>query len=313
MANIPYGSSQAEGAISIDSQIDLLDKSIETIWMQRNEFTGVLAQFFMKMQGQGGVDMKMSNVGSTLPLPIKNEDNEALPYFNPPAGFDKTYTYVNYRSGIRVLRSALESDRFSKVMSMVTGQAKSAFRLDEYLRAGIFDNAFTGTSGADSLSLCNGSHPNEASETGTWDNSSTGALSGPNLQALRLKGANMTDAQGDPDPLMVQKLLVQPALEQKAKELVNSTKDAETALNTETQLITTLDVVVSPYLSSTTQYFLIGDRQGEGKGLFEIVLSDWNVGDNSPANRDIVVDKRVRGRKVIDFHTSRNVIGSTGA
>lgn len=313
MANIPYGVSQAEGAITIDSHIDLLDKAIETIWMQRNEFTGKLAKYFMRVQGQGGVDMKMSNVGSTLPLPQKNEDNEALPYFEPPNGFAKTYTYINYRSGIRVLRSAMESDRFSKVMQMVTGQAKSAFRLDEYLRAGIFDNAFTGTSGADSLSLCNDSHTNEASETGTWDNASTGALSGPNLQALRLLGANMTDAQGDPDPVMFGDLVVPTALEQKAKELINSVKDAETALNTETQLITGFDVVVSEYLSSTTQYFLVGDRQGEQKGLFEIVLADWTVTDNKPANADIVVDKRVRGRKVIDYHTSRNIVGSTGA
>ena len=302
------------GVIDRSTYPDLLNKAIDVVWTARNQIAGnVLGQFFDTDTKDSGLSHVISYVTSHLPLPVENEDTDALPNFTPAPGYDKTITLINYRSGIRVTDTMVRADRFDKIMAMTKGQIVSAARLDEYLRAAIFNNAFTGTAGADSLSLANDSHPCENTEAGTWDNSGTGALSGPNLQALRLLMRKAVDAQGDPDWVNPMTLLVPEDLEQKADELTGASDKPEGMLNDPNVLIPSLKVVVSPYLSSALYYYLIGDKQGYEKGLHEVVLEDWNLKENTPQNADIVLDKRIKAIKAFDFTVSRNVYASTGA
>jgi hypothetical protein len=291
----------------------LIDRAIDAVFMQRDELAGVvLNQFFDTVKINEGLDYVIAGVTSQLPFPQENEDTEALPYFTAAPGFKKSLTVTEYRAGIRVSRIIIEAQRHKQAIAMASGQAKSAARLDEYLRAAIFNNAFTGTAGADSLSLCHDSHPHENTEAGTWDNKSTGAFSGPNLHTLRLLARKMTDPQGDPDWQMPVALLIPEDLEQSALEITKSDGKPGTALNDPNVLINGLKVVVSPYLSSAVQHFLICDRKGEEKGLHEVVLSDWSIANNSPANVDIILDKRIRAVKGYGYSRSKNTIGSTG-
>jgi hypothetical protein len=310
--------SAAQGAITKDSLVDAVDKSIDTLWLRRNEFIGALAPFFDVDKKSGGLSHVISSVGSALPLPTENEDTDSLPYFQPAAGFKKTFTTVNYRSGIRVTDTMLAADRFDVIVNTAAGQMKSGFRKDEYLRASIFNNAFTGSGGADGENLCSNSHPNEAGETGTWDNLGAAALDAgtgsDHLQALRLLAAQMTDEQGDPDPVSPKWLLVPTELQQVALELTAFGDAPRTAPggsnNDPNVLVNELVVITSPYLTSVDAYFLIGDRAGPSKGLHEIALQDWNIADNAPANADIKIDKRIKAIKTYGFTTCRNVIGS---
>ena len=299
------------GTITQD-MVDLLDKSIDEIWNRRDEHAGVLARFFDVENKSEGLSHIITNVGSELSLPQISQDTEALPYLVPADGFKQTFNLINYRSGIRVTDTVMRADRFDKILFMASGQIKSGMRKDEYMRAAIFNDAFSGTAGADSLPLCDNSHPQENPEQGTWDNLSTGALTTANLHALRLLARKMTNSQGDPDPAMPQTLLIPPDLEREARELVTSTLDAETNLNTRTVLIGDLELVVSPFLTDTDAYFLLADRQGQNKGLHEVRLMDWEIGNNSPANVDIKIDKRIKSIKAYGFTTSKNVYGSAG-
>ena len=307
----------ATGTIDRNAAPDLLNKAIDLVWLQRNELAGVvLDKYFEVVPKDSGLSHILTSVTSHLPLPVENEDTEALPYFTPAPGYDKTIVLINYRSGIRVTNTMLKADRFSKVMGMTTGQIKSSARLDEYLRAGIFDNAFTGDAGSDSKDLCDDDHPHENGDAGTWDNKGTGALSGPNLQALRLLARKMTDPQGDPDWKDVKDLLVPEDLEQKALELTGFggvRSKPEGALNDPNVFLPTFNVVVSPYLSSAVQYFLIAPGMDYERGLHEVVLEDWNIGPNSPANRSIVVDLSICAIKAFAFSRSKQIFGSTGA
>jgi hypothetical protein len=72
---------------------------------------------------------------------------------------------------------------------------------------------------------------------------------------------------------------------------------------------------VSPYLglSSSTQYFCMGNRESYDKGLHQITLIPWNIKNNNPANADIVVDKRIKAVHAIGFTVSKNIFGSTGS
>src|SRR6056297_3107623 len=105
----------ASGTLDRTSAVDLLNKAIDVVWMQRNELAGVeLGQFFDRDTKDSGLTHVISSVTSQLPLPVENEDTEALPYFTPAPGFDKTITLINYRSGIRVTDTMMKADRFDR-------------------------------------------------------------------------------------------------------------------------------------------------------------------------------------------------------
>ena len=304
----------ATGVVDRTSAPDLLNKAIDVMFLQRNEVAGVvLDQFFDMDSKDSGLSHVISSVTSHLALPVENEDTEALPYVTPAPGYDKTITLINFRQGIRVTDTMLRADRFSQVMGMVSGQMKAAARLDEYQRASILNNAFTGDAGSDSKDLCDDEHPHENTEAGTWDNKGTGALSGPNLHALRLLARKMTDPQGHPDWCTPVCVVLPEDIEQTALELTKSDGKPATALNDPNVLIDGLKVVVSPYLSSATQYYLFCDRTGLEKGLHEVSLLDWRIADNNPSNASIVVDKELKAIKAWAATVSKNIYGSTGA
>jgi len=125
----------------------------------------------------------------------------------------------------------------------------------------------------------------------------------------------MTNDQGDPDPAMLQALVIPPALQQKAEELTKSPKRAEDALNGNTVLIDGLQIIVSPYLglNSSVQYFGFANRTGFDKGLHQFTLIPWNIKNVNSENPDIILNKRIKGVHAIGFTVSKNIYGSTGA
>jgi len=306
-----YKYSGAQGIMDIDTYVDNLDRAIELLWMRKDSHKGVLAKYF-DAQDVESISTSVSSVGQTVRMPVENNDTEELPYVQPAPGKKMTFTLVNYRVGIRVTDTMIRADRFGKIVGMCGGLVMSAERRLEYLRAAILNGAFSGTAGEDSLALCYDTHPDYDPGASTWDNLGTGALTGPNLQALRLLGQKMTNEIGAPDQVTLMDLCVPPDLEQKAKELTTATLTAENSLNTPTVLIKNMGVTVSPHLTSTTAYFGFGDKTGEDKGLLEMYLmrpSLANLGNNPV---DIPIDKRVKMICKVAFTRSKNVYGSAG-
>jgi hypothetical protein len=303
--------SAAQGAMDENTYLDLLDKSIELLWMRRDESPSVLGQFF-DAQDTESLSIKISNVGSELPMPRENSDTEELPYAAPAPGRDMSFSLVNYRLAVQVTDTMIKADRFGKIVQMAGGLINAADRRLEYLRAGIINGAFASTTGADGSYLCADAHYQVAPDAGTWDNLGTGALTGANLQALCLLAANMTDALGNPVSREIGKMLVPTALKQKALELTTATLTAETSLNTPTVIIKGTPVVVSPHLTSATAYFGFANAVGEEKGLLEFYLmrpSMANVGNNPV---DIPIRKRVKFICKMGGYEGKAIYGSAG-
>ena len=300
------------GILQRDTYADLLDKSMDLIWLRKDRFAGNLDQFFEKVTAES-LTYKISSVSSVVGLPLENEDTDKLPYVQPAPGYDTTFTLVSYRSAIRATDTMRRADRFGMLAGMMTGLTKSALRKIEYLRAAIFNNAFTSGTGGDGQYLCVDSHPQENPEVTAWDNLGTGALTHGNLQALRLLGDKMTSEIGCPDPVVLKTLLVGPTLRQKANELIGASLMPENALNQPNVLIRDLNLVVSPFITSTTAYFGFGDLEGEEKGLLESYLMEPEMANVNPENPDIIWAKRVKFIVKIGFTQSRNCFGSTGA
>lgn len=299
------------GAMDVDSYLDLLDKSIELIWMRKDESPAILGQFF-DAQDTDSLSIKVTSVGSELPMPSENLDTEELPYAQPAPGRNMSFTLVNYRLAVQVTDTMIKADRFGKIVQMANGLIMSADRRLEYLRAGIINGAFASTTGADSAYLCADAHDQVNPDAADWDNLGTGALTGANLQALYLLAQNMTDALGNPAPREIGKLLVPTALRQKALELTTATLTAENSLNTPTVIIKGTPVVVSPHLTSATAYFGFANAMGEEKGLLEFYLMRpqmANVGNNPV---DIPIRKRVKFITKMGAYEGKAIYGSAG-
>lgn len=290
----------------------MVRRDIDMMWERRNEFSGVLDQFFAVVNKKDGATHVISSVGSAVPLPIENEDTEPLPIVQAAPGLPTTFTVVSYRSSVRVTANALLMDTSGKIRRTITGPIKAAMRFDEYMRANPFANAFTGTAGADSQPMCANSHPNLNHDTGTWDNLISGALSGPNLQSAVLLMDTMTDEQGDPMDVNSQKVLVHPSEYQTALELTQTLKKPQGMLNDKNVIITMLDVVKSKYMSSSGAFFVTGDLEGEERGLLEVQLMDWNMRSTGKEETDIPIWDRIKGVKTFGLTVTKNIVGSAG-
>jgi len=289
-----------------------IDSSIDVMWMRRNQFAGVLGKYVEVVPISQGLTHVISSLGSALPLPEPNEDLEPYPVVQSAPGFKKTATVVNYTSSLQVTETAISTDRTGKLMQTLNGPIKAAMRFDEYMRAAFFANAFTGTAGADSQPLCSNSHPHENFDAGTWDNLSTGGLTGPNLHAGILVMDLMKDEQNDPFDVNPVDLLVHPSNRQKAMELTNAVRKPEGMLNDPNEIISALNVVVSKYLSSSDAFFVMGDLKGEERGLIEVQSKAWSLDNVGDATVDVPIHKRIKSRKTFIFTTSKNIVGSAG-
>ena len=302
----------SQGILTPESAPDLLNKAIQAIWMRRDEFTSNLKQLFETIPLEHGKEHIFSSVSSVVGLPEVTDDTDPISYANPAPGFKQTYTMVTYVKGVRVTDQAIRFDRFGKIVAMVSGLVKSAMRKEEYSYAGVINGGFATAKTADAAYLFSASHLHENPEAGTYSNLATGALTTSNLQSMRLKARKMTNDLGFPDPVLMTKLLVEPTLEQKALELTQSFKRADDSLNAETVLINNLEVIVSPFLSSTTAYFGIGDRKSEDKGLIKVELMAPEMADNRPARVDIKIDRRIKMIYAVGAYQGKNIYGSTG-
>jgi hypothetical protein len=304
----------AAGTMTRETWPELIDKTIDVFWSQRNEAPQlVLSPFFDVTSGIAGRTHVITSGTSHLGMPKENEDLDPLPYAVAAPGRKQTFTVVNYRNAVRVTDTAFRMDRFDKIMYSVSGLLQSAVRFDEYHRAAILDAAFSGTAGDDSKALCATDHPHENNDAGTWNNLGTGALTGPNLHALILKADKMTDPQNDPMPTGgPYTVVIPPDLRKTIIELTKTDKKPDGALNNVNALLPEVGFVVSPYLSSTTAYYMFGNLMGEERGLHEVQLMDWDLSANSPANVDIKIDRRLKSSKTFGITHSKNLIASSG-
>lgn len=290
----------------------LLDRDYDVIWMRYDKGPkGKTAQWFENIQADGQ-DFKISSVGQALPLMTRNEDTEGMPIVSAAPGYAKEFTLYPFRMKVVITENLLAAQRFARVQQMAAGLVPAGEWTQEYMRVNVFNNAFSGTAGADSLSLCNDSHPHENPEAGTWDNLGTGPLTVGNWHALRLLGQLMTDEQGRAMPVDIQAIYAHPNNEQKAREIMDAKFNPENALN-QPNVLPFKSIVIDPNLTSTTAHFGIGNLTGEARGLLDITLISLNVKDCRPSdNPDIVWAKRAKFFKATGFTQSKNVFGSAG-
>lgn len=197
-------------------------------------------------------------VGLTPEKPI----GVATTYEDIEIGWSKTFTHSTFSKGIRIVQELIEDDQYGVMEDMTATLARSARQRMEVDAADILNNAFSSSyTGYDAVSLINSSHVNKIG--GTWSNaiSPTGDLSVSTLQDAIEVIETMTDERGLTLALRPKLLVVPPALQWTAAELLESVHKPGTADNEINSLRgKSLDYIVNPYLTDSGAWFVIADN-----------------------------------------------------
>lgn len=179
-------------------------------------------------------------------------------YDRPYEGYKKIYEFPEFAKGFRIERKMFDDDRYNEINKRPAGLAISAARRREADAASIFNNAFTAT-GPDGVALCAANHPSPASSL-ERSNLLTAALDATALQNAKLAMRAFVDDRGGKISVVPDTLLVPPALEEAAWELMESEKKVNTAENNPNIHYGKYRLIVWDYLEDDTNWFLMDSR-----------------------------------------------------
>jgi phage major head subunit gpT-like protein len=244
-------------------------------------------------------------------------EGEALSYIARQQGETKRWTHDTLAAGARVTEEAIEDSRYGIFKSISRDLGVSVRETRNIRVAAVFNTGFdttTHTTGQ-GYALFYGSHVKLGG--GTWSNLATASsLSYSTLQSAIQAFENQTDSMGKKILQSPMILLVPPALEWKAMDLLRTVSGAPETANNSINVIRegrpSLTMIKWPFLTSSTAWFLIGDNARTDTGLimFERVgvtfgrEGDFDTGD---------VKFKVRWRDSVECNVPIGLYGNAGA
>jgi len=299
---------------------DAVDKTIDALRMRYNKHPLVGGRWFKSVDATGkGGTWKVSNYGTIIEHPRRSEDSDRIPFATPWKGFKLELTPLSYRLGIEVERKFDEDQIMEVAGRMASGLMNTTRVMMEHSMADVFNNAQVSTVvGGDGVSLSNTAHPFERRQQGTWSNRETAAaLTHANYHTARVNMRKRTDEFGDRQPIKPKDLIIPVDLEKKAKEIFQSEKVDDNALNTKNVYSGSVNIVVHDYLTSTTQWLIWGDRDDmtEDKSLYHVTIGQPTIRPTEGQDKksDIIMSKYIRLRFVDAFYHGKNIQENAGA
>ena len=181
-----------------------------------------------------------------------------ISYDTPKQLYDKTFTFPEKALGMKVERMLYDDDLFGKMDRKPWQLAVSSARTREKHGAAIWNGAFTGTTGPDSLSLCNASHPYSPDDATTQSNAGSSALAPASVEATRRLGYTSTfNDRGELLEVNYDTILCTVANEEKAWEIINSTGKVDTANNNKNFHSGRYDLSVWHRLTDSNNWWMI--------------------------------------------------------
>jgi len=228
---------------------------------------------------------------SSLSLVPKKGEGDPITYDARLQGPKKAWVHDTYALGLRITEEAIEDDLYGVMRDGARELGVSARETRHIAVAEIFNTGFVTTyhTAGDALAIFYTAHTKLGG--GTWSNQATASsLSYSTLQAAIRAFESQTDHRGKKIMQTPTTLLVPPALEFKALELLESVGQPESDtndINAVRRARPSIKLVVWPYLTSATAWFLIGDNAKMSTGLihFERVgvtfgkEGDFDTGD----------------------------------
>ena len=206
-------------------------------------------------------------------VPLKPE-GQAIDYDEPVEGPTKRWSHRTYGLGIKITEELIEDSLYddlptemSQMNEMFTNAVNETL---EVLGHDVINSGTGTTAHTDGLSLAIFATGKTRLRGGTWDNllSPPSDLSATSLQASLDTFENTRDDTGKIQVIRAKEIWVNQANAWKAKELLNSAYDPESANNAINALKErNLQLVVSPYLTDTDAFTLFADPPHSNGGI----------------------------------------------
>jgi phage major head subunit gpT-like protein len=249
------------GVIASENFGYLLDPGLRKIFMDEYALPeGQLANLY---------GMEKSNKSTEYDLGIGGmgdleEFDGNIPYDDFKQQYRISYTHKEWVKGIKIERKLVDDDLYSVINKRPMQLALVSKRTQEKHGSSVFNNAFNTSvfSGGDGLALCSSAHTRVGTST-TNSNSGSTALSATAVEATRLLMRQFTD---ETDNLLISRgdtLLVPPALEETAWEIVNSTGKLDTADNNANFQKGKYKIIVWDYLTDSNNWFMIDSKMAK--------------------------------------------------
>lgn len=202
-----------------------------------------------------------------LGLMPEKPEGEQIAYDQFIQGPTKRWNHRTYGLGIRITEELIEDSLYPDVPSEMGDMSKelgnSSAETMEVLIHDMFNSGTVTTThtAGDGLAVFSTIH--KSLNGATWSNrsSANGSLSATTLKQGFLDFENVLSDRGIQQVQMPKILLVPPALEFTARELVQSQYDPDSGNNAINSIQSrSLEIIVDPFLTSTTAWFLIGDK-----------------------------------------------------
>ena len=251
-------------------------------------------------------------------IPTK-EEGKAIAYDDPVQGPTRRWTHKTYGLGVRIteelIEDALYPDIPTEMREFTEELGSSARETIEILVHDIINNGTVTTNHTDGLSNAVFSTGKVRLRGGTWDNllSPASDLSATSLQASLDTFENTRDDSGKIQIIRASKILVAPANAWKAKELLNSAYDPESANNSINAIKErNLRLVVSPYLTDTDSFTLWATPPSSNGGVIAFMRRPVTFAQDGDFETG---DAKFKGtfRFSIEVNKPNNVFHSAGA
>ena len=242
---------------------DLLEPGLRQIFDDKfAEIPEVYSSIFHVESSTTDVERDSAITGFSL----LEETGEGAPiqYEDPVQMYDVSYVHKKYTKGFKVSEELVEDDRYSVIRKKPAALARACRRTAEFVAATVLNNAFSSGTGGDGKFLLSTLHPRADGGTAQSNASGSGiTLTEANLNTALLAMRAQLDDKGMKIGVKADTIIVPPALEKKATELLNSTMRSGTADNDLNYYKGLLKIVSWDWLTSSTAWFLLDSSQHE--------------------------------------------------
>lgn len=192
-------------------------------------------------------------------------ETTAITYQGMSNGYVSRWTHLKYANGVSHSLEAIEDEQHGVLKRKSELLAESAWSTREQLAASFFNNAFTRVWNAtEGQYFCDSDHPLDPRATynsgTTFSNTLTDPLDIEPLQEVIVLAQRLPSPMGRPLNYTPKYLLVPPALQFLAKQILQSSGEYDSPNNSINTIRNAMQVLVWPYLTSSTVWFVICDR-----------------------------------------------------
>jgi len=183
-----------------------------------------------------------------------------ITYDDISEGYKATFTHEAWTKGIRITRKAKQNDMYGIFDDLPSQRGIAAARTREKHGASLFIGAFSGTSGPDSLSLCNSAHTSTVDGISTQSNTGTDTISKTTVSSTRLAMKKFYGLNGERIGAKGDMLIVPMDKEEDAWQIISSKGEPETAENNRNFHYGKYKLAVWDELTSPYDWFMVDSR-----------------------------------------------------